>query len=153
MARVNVGVTPSFISDQHLIAESVEITMITGGLKKNDCKIKSEIPNSYHLGVGHINFFKNKLIYLKRRLEEVNIELSKREIRTSTVINLNEFPINLQNDWSPKIEDSMIVRERIIERLIKPLRAKIGFHKYYKGEIKNINDFCNSLRNSKLNDV
>ena len=43
MARVNIGVNPKHLSDQHLIAESVEITMITGSLRKNNYEIKSEV--------------------------------------------------------------------------------------------------------------
>ena len=42
MARVNCGIEPLYLSDQHLIAESVEITMITGGLRKNGYKIKTK---------------------------------------------------------------------------------------------------------------
>ena len=38
MARVNVGVNPKYLADQWLIAESVEITMITGSLRKNKYK-------------------------------------------------------------------------------------------------------------------
>jgi hypothetical protein len=75
MARVNIGINPHYLSDQHLIAESVEITMITGGLRKNDYKIKSPIPEFFNIGRGHINFFKNKLYYLNRRLLAVNKEL------------------------------------------------------------------------------
>jgi hypothetical protein len=41
MARVNIGVHPRHLADQHLIAESVEITMITGGFKKNNFKSKA----------------------------------------------------------------------------------------------------------------
>ena len=44
MARVNIGVDPKYLSDQHLIAESVEITMITGVLRKNGFEIKSPVP-------------------------------------------------------------------------------------------------------------
>ena len=74
MSRVNVGIEPKFLSDQHLIAESVEITMIVGSLKRDKWYIKGQVPTKFCLGQGHINFFKPKLLYLKDRLEEVNID-------------------------------------------------------------------------------
>jgi hypothetical protein len=79
MARVNVGINPVYLADQHLVAESVEITMITGGLRKNGYKVKSPIPPKFKLGEGHINFFKNKIRYLERRLREVNGEMYNRQ--------------------------------------------------------------------------
>jgi len=78
MARVNVGVNPLFLSDQHLIAESVEITMITGSFRKNKYTVFSEIPKQFSLGKGHMNFFKNKLLYLRERHEQVNTEMKRR---------------------------------------------------------------------------
>jgi len=153
MARVNVGISPLYISDQHLIAESVEITMITGSLKKNNYEIKSSIPSVYSLGKGHINFFKNKIIYLKNRLEEVNKELNERGVKTSTKIILEEYPKAFLNDWNPSINDSLIVRERIKERLLKPLKASKTFHKYRKEIITDMVSFSNTLVYSKLNKV
>lgn len=150
MARVNIGVNPKYLSDQHLIAESVEITMITGGLRANDYKIKSPIPDQFGLGTGHINFFKNKILYLKLRLDEVNKELSLRGIKNSTFIDPITFPAKLKNFWAPRLNDSIIIRQRIFERLKEPLRAKPGFHKYRKAKIDNISDFANTMLNSEL---
>ena len=69
---INFGINPKYLSDQHLIAESVEITMITGALRKDGYVIKGSVPDEYCLGKGHINFFKPRILYLKDRLEEVN---------------------------------------------------------------------------------
>lgn len=153
MARVNIGIDPLYLSDQHLIAESVEITMITGGLRKNGYQIKSEIPEVFNIGNGHINFFKNKLYYLNRRLLAVNKELGNRNIRHSTKIDLGEFPSELRGDWKPTIESSNIIRERIADRLIHPLKAKKGFHRFYKKPIENMNDFSCKMLNSELFEV
>lgn len=158
MARVNVGVNPRYLSDQHLIAESVEITMITGGLRKNGYQIKSPIPDKFALGKGHINFFKNKIAYLQKRLQEVNKELNRRGIRNSTVIDLSEFPEELwyhpecypNSDIFPNIHDSMRIRRRITERLINPLKAKPGFHRYQKQPIEDMQKFAYELFNSEL---
>lgn len=153
MARVNVGVNPRFISDQHLIAESVEITTITGQLRSHGYKIKGNIPKKFSLGIGHMSFFKDKLKYLQKRLYEVNCELLRRGFEPSTNIDLNEFPIELINDWMPSISDSNLVRYRIAERLISPLKAKNGFHKYKRIPISNSNNFTLNLINHKIHFV
>lgn len=153
MARVNIGICPRYLSDQHLIAESVEITMITGGLRKNGHQIKSEIPDVFNIGKGHINFFKNKLYYLNKRLLAVNKELGNRNIRHSTKIDLNEFPSELRGDWKPDMEDSKIIRFRVFDRLNYPLKARKGFHRYYKNPIENIHDFSCNMLNSELFEV
>lgn len=150
MARVNVGVNPKFISDQHLIAESVEIIMITGGLKKHKFQIKSPIPEKFNMGTGHINFFKNKIAYLNRRLKEVNTELNIRGIHAKTFIDESEYPKELVNDWSPTLSDSLIIRNRISERLITPLKARPNFHRYKKQIIEDITQFSDNLYYSTL---
>ncbi len=150
MARVNVGVNPKYLSDQHLIAESVEITMITGNLRLNDYIIKSKIPQLFKLGKGHINFFKNKLLYLHNRLSEVNNEMDNRNFKNSTIIKLEEFPIELINNWIPEMESSQIVRSRIVERLFNPKSKKINLHRYHRIPIDDMIIFSNNLINSEL---
>lgn len=154
MARVNVGVNPLYLADQHLIAESVEITMITGGLRKNNYIIKSEIPLQLSLGKGHINFFKDKLLYLNKRLLEVNYEMIRRDFKpgTNLVDILNDAPTELINDWQPTIIDSNILRQRIISRLILRKNGKDGqdYYRYKRETIENIINFSNNLLNSKL---
>ena len=118
MARVNVGVDPKLLSDQHLVAESVEITMITGALRKDGYVIKGKVPDKFPMGTGHINFFKNKLVYLKRRLDSVNTEMIRRGFNPGTKIDLDEFPVKLHGDWTPNLQDSMILRVRVADRLI-----------------------------------
>jgi len=117
MSRVNIGINPKYLADQHLIAEHVEITMITGGLRRHNYQIKSIIPSGFCLGKGHINFFKNKILYLKNRLDEVKKEMISRGFKVSCNINLNEFPVTLCNNWQPVILDSNIIRRRIAEKL------------------------------------
>ena len=153
MARVNSGIFPFYLTDQHLIAESVEITMITGSLKQHNFQIKSEIPSKFSLGKGHVNFFKNKLLYLKNRLELVNSHLDVRGIKNSTVINQEDYPPQLWNDWTPTMEDSKIVRDRIAHRLRNPLKAKNNFHRWYKELINDtIDQFVTRMIFSYLND-
>lgn len=152
MARVNVGVNPKFLSDQHLIAESVEITMIVGALRRDGWKIKGEVPKRFKLGTGHINFFKPKLRYLQKRLEAVNEEMRCRGFKPTTFIDAPDSlskPL-LWGDWTSTSIDSKVVRERITERLTTPLKAKVGFHKYYGKPIENIKEFASKIIFSEL---
>ena len=152
MARINVGISPKHLSDQHLIAESVEITMITGALKRDKWIIKGKIPDKFCLGTGHINFFKPKVLYLKDRLEEVNNEMIVRGFKPGTSINILEFAVNKcsMKTWEPSFSDTCLVRQRVIERLKNPLKANGTFHRYYGKPIENLDEFCNTLKNSKL---
>lgn len=153
MARVNVGVDVKLLSDQHLIAESVEITMITGGLKMHEYKIKGEIPNQFSLGRGHINFFKNKLVYLYKRLQEVNNEMIRRGFKPGTEIDLSDYPSELCNDWQPTYFDTMLLRYRVVDRLKHPKSGRKAkeFHRYEGKLIGEFLDvFCNNLLTSDV---
>lgn len=151
MARINSGINPKYLSDQHLIAESVEITMITGALRKDGYMIKGSIPDEYCLGKGHINFFKPRIVYLWHRLEEVNNEMKRRGFKPGTKIDLFEFNSVLPSKpFEPKFEDTCLVRQRIIERLKEPKKAKQGFHRYYGNPIDDMDQFCEQLKKSKL---
>lgn len=152
MARINVGVAPYYLSDNHLIAESVEITMVTGSLRVNSYKVKGTVPEAYTLGKGHINFFKGKLLYLHNRLLAVNQEMKARNFNPGTHINLEEYPEELINDWAPREVDSYIVRDRICFRLATPLKLKRP-HRYYGEDIINIRTFTDRLLNSPLHEV
>lgn len=154
-ARINSGINPKHLSDQHLIAESVEITMITGALKRDKWIINGKIPDKFCLGTGHINFFKPKVLYLKDRLEEVNKEMIVRGFNPGTKINLLEvnFPkghVYGKSYWEPSFSNTCLVRQRVIERLKNPLKATGTFHRYYGKPIENLDEFCNTLKNSKL---
>lgn len=153
MARINSGVDPAFLSDQHLIAESVEITMVTGGLRVNGYKIKGKVPDNYTLGKGHINFFKDKLVYLTQRLHEVNKQIAARGYSSGTHIDLDEYPAQFHNDWSPTWDATALVRARIASRLMSPKSGRKGseFHRY-KGKVLGaaMDQFCADMLDSPL---
>lgn len=153
MARVNVGLNPKLLSDQHLVAESVEITMITGNLRMNGYKLKTPTPKEFSLGKGHINFFKDKLGYLQKRLTAVNTEMKRRGFKPGTHIDLNEFPTHFRNDWQPSYKDTKQLRERVADRLLNPKNGKKGdvYHRY-EGRVigEGIEHFHNNILNSEL---
>jgi len=145
MARVNVGVNPIYLSDQHLLAEGVEILMIIGGLEKNGYVIKGKSPSTFTLGTGHINFFKDKIVYLSRRLNAVKLEMKRRGFSADNYkIDFNKIPQQFLNDWTPTEKDFVEVKNRIIDRVENPLKAKKSFHKYNKSELYNVNFLKNA---------
>lgn len=137
MVRVNL-INPRRLADQHLIAEYNEILMLLGHLKKHG--IKSKIPESYVLGKGHINFFKNKLKYLEKRHEKIKKEMRKRDFKTNINIDINEFNDKLHNDWIPKEKDFKIIKERLIHKI----KLKPRYYRYF-GEYKNKSFFMDLI--------
>ena len=123
MTRINI-VEPSELTDQHLIAEYREITMVPGSLKRTlVSKIgykESKVPKKYTLNTGHVYFFYNKGKYLYKRYREIVIEMKLRGFNPDRN---RKFPRdifmdnNLYNDWMPTMEDYKIIRQRIAERI------------------------------------
>ncbi len=139
MVRVNI-IEPRKLSDQHLVAEYLEILMLLGYVRKNSSL--NGIPKDYVLGPGHIKFFKNKLLYLKNRHEEIKKEMQKRKFKTDASVVLSEFPKELINDWKPKKEDF----DKIISRITYKINLKPNFYRYY-GEYKDKEFFITLLDN------
>jgi len=125
MVRINL-INPKKLSDQHLIAEYDEILMLLGYVKRFP-KIKKDDPKIYCLGKGHIKFFRNKLLYLKKRHELLKKEMKLRSFNPIKTINLNKFSKNLINDWKPSVKDFKIIKKRISEKI----KLKPNFYKYY----------------------
>lgn len=141
MVRINL-IDPKALADQHLIAEYNEMLMLLGYIKKYS--EPEGIPSEYCLGPGHMKFFKNKLLYIKKRHESIKIEMKQRGFQTNKTINLQEFPANLRNDWKPKPKDIKIIKSRIITKLnLKPE------YYLYKSKHKNKDFFTKLIKNSK----
>ena len=127
MTRINI-IDPNELTDQHLIAEYREITMVPGSLNRTlKSKIgymESKVPKRYTLNSGHVYFFYNKGKYLHKRYDELINEMKKRGFNP----NSNRlFPVdifkdnNLYNDWMPDVEDYKVIRQRIAEKIaMKP---------------------------------
>lgn len=130
--RCNVGIDPFFLTDQHLVAEYREITMVYGNLKLNKFQIKNTIPSSFTLNEGHMNFFKDKLLYLVKRHKALIEEMRARGFQTNlSHPNIDYVPRTLKNDWTPSEDDSKIIKQRIIEKI----KMKPTFYKWYGSPI------------------
>lgn len=125
MVRINL-IEPKKLSDQHLIAEYNEIMMLLGYIKKYP--IPTNMPKDYTLNKGHMKFFKNKLLYLKKRHNLLKKEMIKRDFNPKKELDINSFHISLKNDWTPNKNNLNIIKERIKEKIDQ----KPNYYKYYK---------------------
>ena len=123
MTRINI-VSPSELTDQHLIAEYREIFMVAGSLNRTlNSKIgykKSRVPKRYTLNSGHVYFFYNKGKYLDNRYNELVNEMKLRGFKPdpNRIFPKKVFVDNeLYNDWMPTVEDTKIIRQRIKIRI------------------------------------
>ena len=136
--RVNI-IDPLFLTDQHLLAEYREILLLLGHVKKHP-KLNN-IPENYTLGTGHINFFKNKILYLKNRHDLLVKELLKRKYNIKLEANINDFEDKYINDWKPRDKDFDIILERIKNKIY----MKPEFYTYYR-EHKSLDFFDNLIK-------
>ena len=81
MTRINI-ISPSELTDQHLIAEYREIFMVAGSLKRTLISksgfVESKVPKNFTLNNGHVYFFYNKGKYLYKRYNLIIKEMKSR---------------------------------------------------------------------------
>ena len=118
MTRINVGIQPVELNNQHLIAEHREIKRIPNCIAKGKYNMDG-IPNKFKLGTGHVKFFYNKLLYLKNRYISLYEECIKRGFNVQNYIGAwDNVPEELMNDYKPTYTDRLIIQERIYDRTI-----------------------------------
>ena len=139
MVRVNL-IKPRKLSDQHLIAEYNEILMLSAYIQKYSDL--DGIPKNYCLGKGHMKFFKNKLLYLKKRHETLKIEMKKRGFQAKKTIKINIFKKKNKGEWKPSNRDFEIIKKRLVIKF----KLKPDYYRYY-GENKKPKFFIELLEN------
>ena len=148
--RCNVGVNPFYLTDQHLIAEYSEIPMIIGSLRYWNWEIRSTIPEYFKLGSGHMNFLKCKLSYLRKRHQQVKLEMKDRGFDSSLLtIDLTDIHNHFKGEYLPTIDATNLIRNRIKERLL----AKPEFFWRYKRKKLNsteLNNIINMMMRSEV---
>ena len=122
MTRINV-VPPQELTTKHLVAEYREITRLPTNLKvalnrKGKKFNTTEIPSEYVLGKGHVKFFFDKMLFLKKRFESLVDEMLNRGYNP-TYRDSNIFVVDQQfmNDYAPTMDALRINRQRIDDRL------------------------------------
>lgn len=126
MTRINL-VPPSELCDQHLLAEHRELTRIPNAVAKGKFSLKGQ-PDDYKLGEGHVRFFFNKLLFLKKRYDLLHEECRARgfQVQYFWADNLPDTP-ELWLDYTPTETALRANRERIVERM--PQKARFTPHK------------------------
>ena len=127
MTRINI-ISPSELTDQHLIAEYREIFMVAGSLKRTLISksgfVESKVPKNFTLNSGHVYFFYNKGKYLYKRYNLIIKEMKSRGFNPdeNRVFPKDIFIMNnLFNDWEPNQSDIKIIRKRINKKIaMKP---------------------------------
>lgn len=119
MTRINVGIKPEKLTRQHLLAEAREIKRIPNCVAKGRFNLKGQ-PEEFTLGKGHVKFFYDKLLYLKKRYEEIYEQCIERKYNVQYYGSAwDGVPEHLMNDWTPTEKDIKLIEERIEERLNK----------------------------------
>ena len=128
MTRINVGIPPADLVNQHLIAEHREIKRIPNCIAKGKYNMEG-IPDKFKLGTGHVKFFYNKLLYLKNRYTSLYNECIKRGFNVQNYISAwDNVPQELMNDYRVEPNDIIIIKKRIDER--RPKRQNKPMEQY-----------------------
>ena len=124
MTRINI-IPPQELTDQHLIAEYREITMVPGSLNRTlNSKVgfkKEKVGKVFTLNTGHVYFFYDKGEYLDKRYDELILEMKGRGFKPDPNRKFPKhiFPKHLYNDWEPTIIAQELIRKRIALRISK----------------------------------
>ena len=114
MVRVNCGIEPEYLADQHLVAEYREILLAFGYYNKNGHKgIKESTNNLMH----PIRFYHNKRLYLIKRFYDLKEEMINRGMNPKKDIPLKNVKMILYKDFNPKEEHTQRIKGRIMQRL------------------------------------
>lgn len=120
MTRVNVGIHPKELPSKLLLSEHREITRIPNAIKSGRAKLSEEnILDTFRLGKGHVRFFYDKLLYLKKRYDDLLFECLQRGFQVTdktTAFQGIQIDLIWWKDYVPKPIDRKIAIERIRER-------------------------------------
>jgi len=114
MVRINCGIEPAHLADQHLVAEYREILLAFGYYNKNNGKGLKEATNNL---MHPIRFYHNKRKYLIKRFYELKEEMISRDMKPTKDIELDNPKILLYKDFNPKKEHKNRIKDRITQRL------------------------------------
>jgi deoxyribonuclease (pyrimidine dimer) len=128
MTRINASIRASELSNSMLFAEYREAKRIPNKLKTNKYSEKSKIPKEFTLNAGHELFFKDKILYLKKRSDELYKECLRRGINAQDYSDCyKDIPPEFYNDWQETTQARELLKERINLRLTESKQI----HRYY----------------------
>ena len=119
MTRINVGVEPSELNTKMLIAEHREIKRIPNCIKVGRYSMDNQ-PKTFTLGTGHVKFFYDKVLYLRKRYAKIHAECIRRGYDVQDYDgSFDGIPERLMNDYTETEQDRKLILERISLRLKK----------------------------------
>jgi len=128
MTRINASIKPAELSNSMLFAEYREAKRIPNKVKANKYSEKSKIPSEFTLNTGHELFFKDKILYLKKRSDELYKECLRRGINAQDYSDCyKDIPSEYFNDWRETTKARELLKERINLRLTESKQV----HRYY----------------------
>ena len=118
MTRINIGYPVNKLTTQHLLAEHREIKRIPNQVRSGRVKVKHI--DTFCLGKGHVHFFTDRLGYLLNRYKDIHQECLRRGFKVEDYSSAwNDIPSELMQDYTPTIQDKILIENRINERLKK----------------------------------
>lgn len=149
MTRINVGINPRRLTDEHLVAEHREIKRIPSVYeKRKGVKRPTPIPDKFCLGTGHVSFFTNKPTYTLDRYQWILLECKSRGFKALNYAQNWEVYKGDTNivDYTPMVADVEAITERIINNL---KNGKLTTYHYYGHKIT-IDQAINLLKTGKI---
>jgi deoxyribonuclease (pyrimidine dimer) len=119
--RINV-IDPSYLADQHLVAEYRELKMLPKSLlrslySKHGIDLK-KVPKEYTLNKGHGYFFYNKVQFIVDRFQLILVEMKKRGFQCNfETLPLNNIPPEFFGNYQVTKEALLVNLERIRLRI------------------------------------
>jgi deoxyribonuclease (pyrimidine dimer) len=129
MTRINVGIPPKALTDQHLLAEHREIKRLPAVFAKNPHP--TGIPNEFTLGKGHVKFFLDKGEYTLERYKQIYAECVKRGFEV-TNYSLNWEVYRQYPTYNKEYEETKEAIELLVNRISERLTGSKQKPRYYK---------------------
>ena len=119
MTRINSAIPVKSLTDEHLLAEHREIKRLPSVLYKSiEANTIDKLPASFCLGTGHVKFFLNKMLFIKKRYQQLHEECLNRGFNVEDYSsNFDNIPSSFNNDYTPTQEERILLIERITTRL------------------------------------
>ena len=149
MTRVNAGIKPEHLVDQHLLAEHREIKRLCYNYTEW-LRSQSERPSKFTMDTGHILFFVDKGEYTYKRYKLLHTECERRGFDVSDFSdNWDVYKTRAgyslyYNDWIETQDAIELVQGRLVDRLSE-------MHSRYCGYKITFDQAINLLYHGKLN--
>lgn len=121
MTRINFGIPPEKLTDQHLLAEIRELPRIPRAVKKrlDEGEEVKTIYGPFRLGPGHVTWFNDKLRYLRDRYYSLVREARRRRFHLNCDMTLFEDlkKTKYYGGQYPTVHDIQLITDRISQRI------------------------------------